>query len=319
MERAVVEECFMKDIIFKLKNKLVEVILADPAQALLFSGGLDSSILAGINSNLKAITVNLESYGEDIKYALSVIRFFDIDHFRRKVDVKEALAAVPQVIKILKTFDLALPNDLTVYLGLKQAKELGIDEVMTGDGSDELFAGYSFMQEIDNLQEYIEKIAQEMKFSANRIGEFFKIRIVQPFLDKEFVDFSLRINPDLKIKKENSQVWGKWILRKAFEGILPEEILWQGKRPLECGSGMTKMRDIISSKVSDKEFKEAKEASLIKFINKEHYYYYQIYKDVVGDIPRPRRGEKKCPGCGGGMNAGAFHCKTCGNVLDWRI
>jgi len=107
-------------------------------------------------------------------------------------------------------------------------------------------------------------------------------------------------------------------LRKAFEEILPQEILWQDKRPIECGSGMAKIRDIISSEVSEKEFSRANKTCSVKFINKEHYYYYKAYKDEVGNIPEPGEGEKECPACGAGMDIYAFHCKTCGNVLDWR-
>jgi len=240
---------------------------------------------------------------------------FEMNHLHRHVDIDEALSAIPKVVKILKSFDPAIPNDLVVYFALKHAKQLGISEVMTGDGSDELFAGYEFMRKIDNLEQYIRRITSNMEFSSGEIGKFFGIKIIQPFLDKKFIDFSLNIDLGVKFKKQSGKIWGKWILRKAFEGSLPEKILWQDKRPLECGSGMAKMRDIVGSKISDKEFERAVNASSIKFISKEHYYYYKVYKDVVGDIPSPEIGEKKCPGCGAGMKPNTSHCKICGNVL----
>lgn len=306
----------MKDITFKLRAKLARAVQRSKTPALLFSGGLDSAILASLSSKVKAITVSLRSKGKDIKFATSLARLLKIEHFHREVNVDEALEVIPEVIKILKTFDPAIPNDLTVYFGLKKAKELGINEVMTGDGSDELFAGYSFMQKIDSLQAYIEKITRRMEFSSNKLGRFFKIKIVQPFLDKEFIDFSLGISPEFKIKKENSRLWGKWILRKAFQDFLPKEIIWQSKRPLEYGSGMHRVRDIITSRISDKEFKQKSRFYPIKFMNKEHFYYYKIFKDVVGEVPKPSKGEKQCPGCGAGMAPFAFHCKVCGYILD---
>ena len=310
----------MNPVALQLKKMLFEAVANSPANGLLFSGGLDSSILAFINPALKAITVSLKSSGEDIYYSNAAARLLNLEHFHRSIDVDEALAAIPKVIKILKTFDPAIPNDIVVYFGLKQAGEMGIGEVMTGDGSDELFAGYSFMQRIDNLKGYIERTARRMTFSSNAIGNFFGIKIRQPFLNKAFIDFSLGISTELKLKEQNGRLRGKWILRQAFEDTLSKEIIWQRKRPLEYGSGMTKIRKIISARVCDEEFAEANLytnniGAGIKFINKEHFYYYKIYRNVVGEIPRPKKEEKKCSDCGAGLKKQAYHCQVCGSVL----
>lgn len=304
----------MKDIIQELKTKLMESVKRDKAGGLLFSGGIDSAILASLSSNTKAITVNLKPYGEDVKYAASVAKFLNIKHHQKSIDVDEAIEAIPEVIKILKTFDPAIPNDLVVYFGLKQAKELGIDEVMTGDGSDEIFAGYNFMLKINDLGRYIERISQNMRFSSNDIGDFLGIKIVQPFLNKEVVDFALSINPEFKLRKEKEKFLGKWILRRAFEDTLPQEVIWQSKRALEIGSGMSKIRETISAKVTDEEFKE--NSFDVKFMNKEHFYYYKVYRDVIGKIPEPNKGESSCVSCSAGLNPAAFHCKVCGHVFD---
>ncbi len=301
-----------------LKTVISEIVRKNSYKCLLFSGGLDTSILAVINPKITAITVNLESDGEDVHYSKSLASFLNIKHIMRKVRVNEAIEKIPEVIKILKSFDPALPNDLVVYFGLELAKNLGLDEVATGDGSDELFGGYSFMKDINDLENYIKRISRNMSFSSNNIGKFFKIKIIQPFMDKDIIDFALQIPVDSKIKKHNGKIFGKWILRKAFENTLPPEIIWQDKRPLEYGSGMTKLREIISLKISDDEFEEKKKLYPINFLNKEHLYYYEIYRKEIGDIPRPKYSQKECPGCGAGMKLTAFHCKVCGYVLDWR-
>lgn len=306
----------MRELVLKLREKLEKVVKRNNGASLLFSGGLDTSILAALNPDVLAITVSLESLGEDIKHARFLAQKLNLMHYHKIASIDEAIDSIPKVIKILKSFDPAIPNDLVVYFGLKTAKELGVTEIMTGDGADELLAGYDFMKEKECLDRYIRKISLSMYFSSNELGEFFDIKISQPYLDREFVDFAINNIPiEFKIREENGRIWGKWVLRKAFEDVLPKENIWQDKRPLEYGSGMTKLRKIISSKISDDEFEEKKKLYPVKFLNKEHLYYYDIFREVVGAIPVPKGAEKLCPGCSAGLNIDTFHCKVCGYVL----
>ena len=302
----------MERIFQQLKERFIEAVHRNRAEGILFSGGLDSALVAACSRHSTAVSIELESWGEDAWYAERVARFLNLDHHHETVKIEEAVSVIPEVIKILKSFDPAIPNDVTVYLGFNRAKTMGIGEMMTGDGSDEIFAGYEFMVERNDLQEYLDRISTTMRFGSNAIGEAMEIDIKQPFLDTKFMIFSRAIDLDLKIKKDDEKIWGKWILRKAFEGMLPQEILWQGERPLEYGSGMTKLRDVIESKVSDREFEEGKARFPIRFWSKEHFYYYRIYRDMVGEIPAPRKGDTICPCCGAGMKQGAFHCRVCG-------
>jgi asparagine synthase (glutamine-hydrolysing) len=303
----------IKWIAQEILQKLTNLVLHPPlADGILFSGGLDSAVLACINPGMKAITITLESHGPDIEYARNISKSKDIPHYHREISVDDALHAIPEVIKILGSFDPALPNDLTVYFGMKYAKELGLRSIITGDGSDEIFAGYSYMETIDNLENYIKRLAPYIRFSSNTIGEHFGITIHQPFLQKDFLNFALSIDPELKIKKVNHKTWGKWILRHSFSDILPDKIAWQSKRPLEVGSGMTQLRAIIESKVSDKEFAEKSRLYGVNFFNKEHLYYYEIFLREVGPVPRPKNDERECPGCGTGIMKGKSHCRVCG-------
>jgi asparagine synthase (glutamine-hydrolysing) len=295
-----------------LRRRLRLAVEKEPAEALLFSGGLDSSVLACLSTDIKLITVTLDLYGKDLVYAMKLADYLGLDLYHKKIHVEEAIGAIPTVIEILGSFDPAIPNDITVYFGLRFARELGITSVMTGDGSDELLGGYDYMQKIDKLDEYIGKITHGMYFSSNDIGSSLGIKIIQPYLDKDFVDLCLGIGASLKIREEKGKVWGKWILRKAFSDDLPEDIIWQDKRPLEYGSGTNELRRIISEKILDTEFEEKKRLYPIKFINKEHLYFYEIYKEVIGEIPEPRQGDEKCPGCGTGIKKGACHCRICG-------
>ncbi len=306
----------MIEIIQTLRNRIAEAVERSPFKGLLL-GGLDSSILACLNPGAVGITVSLGADADDIPYANLLAGHLNLKHYHRKVEIDEAVETIPALIKILKSFDPALPNDLAVYFGLDTAKELGLGATATGDGSDELFAGYSFMEEMDDLELYIRKISKRMNFSSNRIGGFLGVKIVQPFMDKKVADYALRIPVDLKIRKEKDKSWGKWILRKSFEDLLPKKIVWQEKRPLESGSGMAKLRRIISDRIPDEEFRENKFP--VKFMDKEHLYYYKVFREVIGEIPEPAYKEKNCPSCGGGMKQDGFHCGICGYAGEWRI
>lgn len=298
----------------ELRQKLTEALGRNQARAILVSGGIDSGILAYLSPPVKGVTVNLEGKGEDLKYVSILRDSLDLDVTLVKVGVDEALSAVREVVKTLRSFDPALPNDLAVYLGMKEAKRQGLKSIMTGDGGDELFGGYSYMQEMDDLDGYIRRISRSMSFSSNRIGEYFGLEVKQPYLDHNFIEFALSLGKDLKIKEEKGKICGKWVLRKAFEPFLPAEFIWQEKRPLEVGSGMALLRRVIAEKITDEEFEEKKRVYPVKFLCKEHLFFYEIYRKEVGEIPQPGEGEDRCPGCGGGVHHGKRHCKICGWV-----
>jgi asparagine synthase (glutamine-hydrolysing) len=304
----------MEKILSAVRQNIQAALQRNQAGGILLSGGIDSGILAYLSPHTRGITVSLEGRGDDLR-SVSVLReVLDRDPILVKVTVDEALAALRDVVRILGSFDPALPNDLAVYFGIREAKKQGLSSIMTGDGGDELFGGYPYMQEIEDLDGYIRGMSRLWSFSSKRIGEHFGLGVKQPYLDDAFVDFALTVPSDLKIRKDNGKVWGKWILRKAFEPLLPAEFIWQGKRPLEVGSGMTLLRAIIAERISEEEFKEKQRHYPVKFLCKEHLHFYEIYREVVGEVPLPQQGEDQCPGCGAGIPQGKRHCRVCGWV-----
>jgi asparagine synthase (glutamine-hydrolysing) len=297
------------DICEQLRIKLKEAVERSRADGILLSGGLDTSILAFVARPSVGFTVALkDSLASDLVYSEKISELLGIQHKKMKFTMKEALDTLPEVMKILKTFDLALPNDLAIYFALKLVKENNVSSVMTGDGADELFAGYSYMAELlpKDLGRYIRRLSQNWHFSANELGRALGVEVRQPFLDEDFVHFALEVNPELKVKDGV----GKHILRKSFEDLLPPEIVWRKKEPIEYGSGSAKLHEIISNMVTDEEFQSATKEVDIKFINKEHFFYWRIYNEIVGEIPKARSSEKSCPCCGAAM--GKYHCPTCG-------
>lgn len=291
--------------VVELRNILCESIKRNKADTLLFSAGVDTSILAYI-ARPKCFTVGLEG-SPDIISSEIFASLYDLEHYERITTPSETLETLPKVIKMLKTFDLALPNDVAIYLALRCAKEHGIRNVMTGDGADELFAGYEYMKRMEDLDSYINWLSKRMRFSSVKIAEKLDMEVKQPYLDEELVEFALDLDVCLKVRNG----YGKWILRKAFEPFIPEEIIWRMKTPIEYGSGTSILRSAISSMIRDDEFEEKRSRYNIGFMNHEHLYYYEIFRRF-GKIYPPKSGEIACECCGAGIPAGSFYCPTCG-------
>ncbi|MFQ6066518.1 MAG: asparagine synthase C-terminal domain-containing protein [bacterium] len=306
----------MRVLMDEIRTRLKNAVDKSEADGLLFSGGLDSSILAALAPGVSAFTVTLAPHGEDGEYAKMASRSLPINWDHRMISIKEAVDSIPAVIGILKSFDPAMPNDITTYFGLKLAQEKGAKRVMTGDGSDELFAGYSFMFDLPDPESYIRGLKNKMCFSSNILGQKLGVKIKQPYLSREMIELALEIPKELKIKVEGEKRWGKWILRKAFGDVLPPNIIWQDKRPLEYGSGTRRLRRIISEKISDEEFEEKRRLYPVKFMSKEHLYCYEIYRKVAGEIPSPKAGQVACAGCGAGIEKEANHCRICGTIQN---
>jgi len=297
------------EICEEIRDKLEETANRNRSDGLLLSGGLDTAILAFVGRPDVGFTVALQgSAASDLVYAERVARFLEIRHRKMEFTTDEALNALPEVIRILKTFDLALPNDLSIYFAVKLARDYGVTSVMTGDGADELFAGYSYMGglPIEGLKRYLRTLSQNWHFSASELGRALGVEVSQPFLDENFVRFALKISPELKIQNGVE----KYILRKSFENLMPREIVWRKKEAIEFGSGSTMLHRLVDGMVTDEEFQRARSEVDIKFLNKEHFFYWRIYDRVVGEVLKAKGGEPSCPCCGAPM--GRFHCQTCG-------
>ncbi len=293
----------------QLRGKLKEATDRNRADSILLSGGLDTSILAFLARPATAFTAALrDAQAPDLGYSNKISKLLRIEHKTIEYTTQEALHALPAVIRILRTFDLALPNDISLYFALGRARADNVRSIITGDGGDELFAGYSYMAHLSSrdLGRYLRRLSRSWHFSVNELGRALDIQIEQPFLDKDFVSFALDISPDLKV----SEGIGKYILRKSFEGLIPSEVVWRRKDAIEYGSGSTALRKVVSDGLSDEEFETARNRTGIGFINKEHYAYYLVYREVVGDIPKAKGNEAKCPCCGARLDTS--HCRICG-------
>lgn len=313
------------DVGAKLRALLERSVKKSLTADMLFSGGIDTSILATIASkfvSLRGFTcVFKPSNAFDIKYAKLMAKRLNINHYLHPFDEDEMYEVIPHIVKILKTFDpMEIRNSITIMVGLNFAKSHGATSLITGDGADELFAGYHmyyrYVGQKERLTSMLKKMWEIMSFSSVPLGKSVGIEVRAPYLDPEVKEFAINLDPRYKVQKERGEVWGKWILRKAYEDELPEEVRWRDKNPIEVGSGTTILPKYLAKKVSDSEFIEKKkrylESDKVVIRDKEQLLYYEVYRSVVGVPYAVDPDARTCPQCNSNVPENATVCKTCG-------
>ncbi len=294
---------------------LDEVVRSCPAEALLLSGGLDTSIIACLASRHfkpKTLTVCFSgAEAPDLKYAKLIAERFNLENHVKLFSFEEASEAARQIVRIIGSFDpMEIRNDITIYVGMRWLKEHGFRSVLTGDGADELFAGYSFLFKLNphKVDEWIRRVSGRWFFAAKPIGESLGLKVYQPFTDKRVVELALNIPAEYKIASRLGVTYGKYVLRLAFEGLLPAEVVWREKHPVEVGSGSIMLSQMF--KVPTEEYDRL--SKLVKLSSQEEAYYLKLYLEEFGSIPKPKMGEKTCPKCGAGVPANRNYCRICG-------
>jgi asparagine synthase (glutamine-hydrolysing) len=155
-----------------------------------------------------------------------------------------------------------------------------------------------------------------MSFSSIPLARALEMEARLPYLDSEIKSFAMNLDSRYKIQTEKGQVYGKWILRKAFEGFLPREVAWRAKTPIEYGSGTTTLPSLFNQKISDIDFDEERRKYLnedkVLIRDKEQLFYYKAYRSAVG-APHPSDVKGKiCPQCNTNIPERATYCRTCG-------
>ena len=307
----------------ELRQILEKAVERNLASAILLSGGLDTSILASIGSkyiSLKAFTVAFdEAEAPDLAYARRMAKHLGLEHVVHLFGRAEVFQTIPQVVETLRTFDpMMVRNDLAILVALRQVKKSNLTAVMTGDGCDELFAGYSFFFDYgeEQLRLELQKMWPVMEFSFPLLGKALGVEVRLPFLDPEVKAFAMRLSPSNLVQGVKGQRQGKWILRKAFEGVLPKEVVWRVKTPIEYGTGTTVLPRIFDTVISDQEFclkrKRYLDEDKVALRDKEQLFYYEAYRAAVGVPYTEDPRIKSCPMCNSNIHEGGTYCRTCG-------
>ena len=299
-------ETSIKDLHDALSEAVQRQLMSDVPYGVLLSGGLDSSITSALAKKfaskrvesdntqaawwpqLHSFSVGLEG-SPDLAAARKVADHIGTVHHEIKFTIQEGLDAIKDVIHHLETYDITTIRASTpMFLMARAIKSLGIKMVLSGEGADELFGGYLYFHKAPSAKEFHEETVRKLHklhqydcLRANKSLAAWGIEGRVPFLDKEFMDVAMRLNPkDKMITEERME---KWVVRKAFESYLPESVAWRQKEQFSDGVGYSwidTLKAMVEEKVTDEQMKNAH----YRFPaqppqNKEEFYYRSIFED----------------------------------------
>jgi len=293
-----------------IRNALSESVhahlMSDVPYGVLLSGGLDSSIISAVAARmadrrvesddtepawwprLHSFSIGLEG-SPDLAAAETVAAAIGTAHHGFMYTIQEGLDALRDVVWHTETFDVTTIRASTpMYLMARRIRAMGVKMVLSGEGADEIFGGYLYFHKAPDPREFheetIRKITQLHLFDclrANKSMAAFGVEARVPFLDRDFLDVAMSVHPADKMCGDRIE---KHILRSAFEGQLPDEILWRQKEQFSDGVGygwIDSLKALGEERVSDRQMAEAFERFPIGTpTSKEGYVYRQIFDEL---------------------------------------
>lgn len=296
----------VQDVHDALENAVKRQLMSDVPYGVLLSGGLDSSVISAIAKKYAAKRVETDQKTDawwpqlhsfaiglkgapDLAKAREVAQYIDSVHHEINYTIQEGLDAVRDVIYFIETYDVTTVRASTpMYLLGRVIKSMGIKMVLSGEGADEVFGGYLYFHKAPDAEafhgETVRKLNKLYMYDCLRANKSLSAWGVEgrvPFLDKEFLDVAMRLNP--KAKMCPGKEIEKKIVREAFADMLPESVAWRQKEQFSDGVGynwIDTLKAITAAAVSDEEMAHASERFPINPpMNKEEYYYRSIFEE----------------------------------------
>ena len=294
----------VSDVREGLRDAVRRQLMSDVPYGVLLSGGLDSSVISAIAQSYSAHRIEdggatqaywprLHSFAvglkgsPDLAKARLVADYIGTVHHEIHYTIEEGIDALRDVIYFIETYDVTTVRASTpMYLLARVIKSMGIKMVLSGEGADEIFGGYLYFHKAPDARAFHEETVRKLSrlyqydcLRANKSLAAWGVEGRVPFLDKEFLDIAMSLNP--KAKMCPGDVIEKKIVREAFADMLPEEVAWRQKEQFSDGVGynwIDTLRDYTASQVSDEEMAHAAERFPINPPrNKEEYFYRSIF------------------------------------------
>ncbi len=305
-EKVFKEKSTVEDIREALTDAVKRQLMSDVPYGVLLSGGLDSSVISAIaekysehrvenNGETKAWWPRLHSFAvglkgaPDLAKARLVAEHIGTVHHEINYTIQEGLDAIRDVIYFIETYDVTTVRASTpMYLLARVIKSMGIKMVLSGEGADEIFGGYLYFHKAPNADEFHKETVRKLSklymydcLRANKSLSAWGVEGRVPFLDKEFLDVAMNIEPELKMCP--GETIEKKVVREAFSDMLPAEVVWRQKEQFSDGVGYSwidTLKQITASAVSDEQMAHATERFPINPPqNKEEYFYRSIFAE----------------------------------------
>lgn len=289
-----------------LEDAVRRQLMSDVPYGVLLSGGLDSSVVSAIAKKFASRRVETDGQKEawwpqlhsfaiglkgapDLVKAREVADFIGTVHHEINYTIQEGLDAVRDVIYFIETYDVTTVRASTpMYLLARVIKSMGIKMVLSGEGADEVFGGYLYFHKAPDARAFHEETVRKLSklymydcLRANKSLAAWGVEGRVPFLDKEFLDVAMRIDPQYKMCP--GKTIEKKIVREAFSDMLPESVVWRQKEQFSDGVGYSwidTLKAVTAEAVSDAEMEHAADRFPINTPrNKEEYYYRSIFEE----------------------------------------
>lgn len=296
----------VQDVRDALNAAVKRQLMSDVPYGVLLSGGLDSSVISAIAKEYAARRVEtdntqdawwprLHSFAIGLKGAPDLIKAREMAkhigtvHHEINYTIQEGLDALRDVIYFIETYDVTTVRASTpMYLLARVIKSMGIKMVLSGEGADEIFGGYLYFHKAPDAKSFHEETVRKLSklhlydcLRANKSLSAWGVEGRVPFLDKEFIDVAMRLNPEAKMCPGNTIE--KKIVREAFSGMLPESVAWRQKEQFSDGVGYSwidTLKQFTARAVTDEQMTHAAERFPINTpMSKEEYYYRTIFSE----------------------------------------
>ena len=289
-----------------LEDAVRRQLMSDVPYGVLLSGGLDSSVISAIAKKYAARRIETDSRKEawwpqlhsfavglkgapDLAKAREVADHIGTVHHEINYTIQEGLDAVRDVIYFIETYDVTTVRASTpMYLLARVIKSMGIKMVLSGEGADEVFGGYLYFHKAPDAKAFHEETVRKLSklylydcLRANKSLSAWGVEGRVPFLDKEFLDVAMRMNPRAKMCP--GKTIEKKVVREAFASLLPDSVAWRQKEQFSDGVGYSwidTLKEVTAAAVTDEQMAQAAERFPINPPqNKEEYYYRSIFEE----------------------------------------